>query len=63
MGEVVWVDGWVDGWVGGYDVHASAGKGVFKDGEQGEVVIRVEGGVGAVEQTGVVGMLGDCTAW
>lgn len=63
VGEVVWVDGGVDGGVGGDEVHASAGQGMFEDGEHGEVVAWVEGGVWAVEEAGVVGVRWGCAAW
>ena len=58
MGEVVWVDSGVDGWVGRDEMYVSAGEGVFEDGKNGEVVGGVEGGVGAEEEAGVVGVLG-----
>ena len=63
VGEVVGVDCGVDGWVGGDEMYASAGEGVFEDGEHGEVVGWVEGGVGAEEEAGVVGVLGGSAAW
>lgn len=58
VGKVGGVDGRVDGGVGGREVHAAAGKGVFEDREHGEVVAGVEGWVRAVEEAGVVGVLG-----
>lgn len=63
VGEVVWVYGGVGCWVGGGEVHGSARQGVFEDGEEGEVVGWVEGGVGAVEEAGVVGVRGGGAAW
>ncbi len=58
VGEVGGVDGRVGGWGCGGEVHAAVGQGVLEDGEQGEVVGGVEGGVWGEEETGVVGVLG-----
>ena len=44
-------------------MHCSAGKGVFEDGEDGEVFVGVGGGVGVEEGGGIVGVRGDETAW
>ena len=63
MGEVVWVDCGVDGWVGGDEMYASARERVFEDGEHGEIVGGVEGGVGAEEEASVVGVLGGSATW
>ena len=36
---------------------------MFEDSEQGEVVAREEDRVRAEDETGIISMFGDCTAW
>lgn len=41
--EVVRVDGGIGEWVSGRQVDGAAGEGVFQNGEEGEIIIRIGG--------------------
>lgn len=62
VGKVIWIDSRVDGRVRRDDVHAAAGKGVFKNGEHGKVVARICGWIGGKEGTDITDGLGSETA-
>lgn len=62
MRKVVGIDRRVDSRVRRDYVHAAAGKGVFKNGEHGEVVPRIRGRIWDKKGTGITDELGSETS-